>query len=36
MSNPMVALNRAVAGWLDRGGPGDAALIWVTGRGTYG
>jgi UDP-N-acetylglucosamine--N-acetylmuramyl-(pentapeptide) pyrophosphoryl-undecaprenol N-acetylglucosamine transferase len=29
------AINRAVAGWLDAGGPGDAALIWVTGRGTY-
>jgi len=29
------AINRAVAGWLDAGGPGGAALIWVTGRGTY-
>ena len=29
------AINRAVAGWIDAGGPGDAALIWVTGRGTY-
>lgn len=29
------AINRAVAGWLDSGGPGDAALIWVTGRATY-
>ncbi|MEP7226000.1 MAG: undecaprenyldiphospho-muramoylpentapeptide beta-N-acetylglucosaminyltransferase [Gemmatimonadales bacterium] len=29
------AINRAVAGWLDAGGPGAAALIWVTGRGTY-
>lgn len=29
------AINRAVAGWLDAGGPGDAALIWVTGRATY-
>ena len=29
------AINRAVAGWLDAGGPGNAALIWVTGRGTY-
>ena len=28
-------INRAVAGWLDAGGPGGAALIWVTGRGTY-
>lgn len=29
------AINAAVAGWLDAGGPGNAALIWVTGRGTY-
>jgi UDP-N-acetylglucosamine--N-acetylmuramyl-(pentapeptide) pyrophosphoryl-undecaprenol N-acetylglucosamine transferase len=29
------AINRAVAGWLEAGGPGGAALIWVTGRGTY-
>ena len=29
------AINLAVAGWLDGGGPGHAALIWVTGRGTY-
>jgi UDP-N-acetylglucosamine--N-acetylmuramyl-(pentapeptide) pyrophosphoryl-undecaprenol N-acetylglucosamine transferase len=29
------AINRAVAGWLDGGGPGNADLIWVTGRGTY-
>ncbi len=29
------AINQAVAGWLDAGGPGNAALIWVTGRGTY-
>ena len=29
------AINRAVAGWLDVGGPGGATLIWVTGRGTY-
>jgi UDP-N-acetylglucosamine--N-acetylmuramyl-(pentapeptide) pyrophosphoryl-undecaprenol N-acetylglucosamine transferase len=29
------AINLAVAGWLDAGGPGNAALIWVTGRGTY-
>jgi UDP-N-acetylglucosamine--N-acetylmuramyl-(pentapeptide) pyrophosphoryl-undecaprenol N-acetylglucosamine transferase len=35
-SQGALALNRAVAGWLDRGGPSDAALIWVTGRGTYG
>ena len=29
------AINQAVAGWLDAGGPGNAVLIWVTGRGTY-
>lgn len=34
-SQGALALNRAVAGWLDEGGPGDAALIWVTGRGTH-
>jgi UDP-N-acetylglucosamine--N-acetylmuramyl-(pentapeptide) pyrophosphoryl-undecaprenol N-acetylglucosamine transferase len=34
-SQGALALNRAVAGWLDAGGPGDADLLWVTGRGTY-
>ena len=34
-SQGALAINRAVAGWLDSGGPGNAALIWVTGRGTY-
>lgn len=34
-SQGSLALNRAVAGWLDAGGPSGAALIWVTGRGTY-
>ncbi len=34
-SQGALAINRAVAGWLDTGGPGDASLIWVTGRGTY-
>lgn len=29
------AINQAVAGWVDAGGPGNAVLIWVTGRGTY-
>jgi UDP-N-acetylglucosamine--N-acetylmuramyl-(pentapeptide) pyrophosphoryl-undecaprenol N-acetylglucosamine transferase len=29
------AINQAVAGWLDAGGPGNAVLIWVTGRGTF-
>jgi UDP-N-acetylglucosamine--N-acetylmuramyl-(pentapeptide) pyrophosphoryl-undecaprenol N-acetylglucosamine transferase len=35
-SQGALAINRAVAGWLEAGGPGQAALIWVTGRGTYG
>ena len=34
-SQGALAINRAVAGWLDGGGPGGATLIWVTGRGTY-
>jgi UDP-N-acetylglucosamine--N-acetylmuramyl-(pentapeptide) pyrophosphoryl-undecaprenol N-acetylglucosamine transferase len=34
-SQGALAINRAVAGWLDDGGPGDAMLIWVTGKGTY-
>jgi UDP-N-acetylglucosamine--N-acetylmuramyl-(pentapeptide) pyrophosphoryl-undecaprenol N-acetylglucosamine transferase len=34
-SQGALAINRAVAGWLDTGGPGDVALLWVTGRGTY-
>jgi UDP-N-acetylglucosamine--N-acetylmuramyl-(pentapeptide) pyrophosphoryl-undecaprenol N-acetylglucosamine transferase len=34
-SQGALAINRVVAGWLDSGGPGDANLIWVTGRGTY-
>jgi UDP-N-acetylglucosamine--N-acetylmuramyl-(pentapeptide) pyrophosphoryl-undecaprenol N-acetylglucosamine transferase len=34
-SQGALAINRAVAGWLDGGGPEEAALIWVTGRGTY-
>src|SRR6185312_14151398 len=29
------AINQAVAGWLDAGGPNNAALIWVTGKGTF-
>jgi UDP-N-acetylglucosamine--N-acetylmuramyl-(pentapeptide) pyrophosphoryl-undecaprenol N-acetylglucosamine transferase len=29
------AINQAVAGWLDQGGTRDAALIWVTGKGTF-
>jgi len=34
-SQGALAINRAVAGWLDAGGPAGADLIWVTGRGTY-
>jgi UDP-N-acetylglucosamine--N-acetylmuramyl-(pentapeptide) pyrophosphoryl-undecaprenol N-acetylglucosamine transferase len=34
-SQGALALNLAVAGWLKEGGPGDASLIWVTGRGSY-
>jgi UDP-N-acetylglucosamine--N-acetylmuramyl-(pentapeptide) pyrophosphoryl-undecaprenol N-acetylglucosamine transferase len=34
-SQGALAINRAMAGWLDSGGPGDAHLIWVTGRGTH-
>jgi UDP-N-acetylglucosamine--N-acetylmuramyl-(pentapeptide) pyrophosphoryl-undecaprenol N-acetylglucosamine transferase len=35
-SQGALAINRAVAGWLDAGGPTTACVIWVTGRGTYG
>jgi UDP-N-acetylglucosamine--N-acetylmuramyl-(pentapeptide) pyrophosphoryl-undecaprenol N-acetylglucosamine transferase len=34
-SQGALAVNRAVAGWLDSGGPGGADLLWVTGRGTH-
>jgi UDP-N-acetylglucosamine--N-acetylmuramyl-(pentapeptide) pyrophosphoryl-undecaprenol N-acetylglucosamine transferase len=34
-SQGALAINRAVAGWLDAGGPDGADLLWVTGRGTY-
>jgi UDP-N-acetylglucosamine--N-acetylmuramyl-(pentapeptide) pyrophosphoryl-undecaprenol N-acetylglucosamine transferase len=34
-SQGALAINRAVAGWLDAGGPRGADVIWVTGRGTY-
>src|SRR6478752_2167474 len=34
-SQGALAINRAVAGWLDAGGAADADLLWVTGRGTY-
>ena len=35
-SQGALAVNRAVAAWLDTGGLGDATLIWVTGRASYG
>jgi UDP-N-acetylglucosamine--N-acetylmuramyl-(pentapeptide) pyrophosphoryl-undecaprenol N-acetylglucosamine transferase len=35
-SQGALAINTAVAGWLEAGGPSNACLIWVTGRGTYG
>jgi UDP-N-acetylglucosamine--N-acetylmuramyl-(pentapeptide) pyrophosphoryl-undecaprenol N-acetylglucosamine transferase len=34
-SQGALAINRAVAGWLDAGGPRDADLLWVTGRATH-
>jgi UDP-N-acetylglucosamine--N-acetylmuramyl-(pentapeptide) pyrophosphoryl-undecaprenol N-acetylglucosamine transferase len=34
-SQGALALNQALATWLDQGGPEEADLIWVTGRGTY-
>ncbi len=34
-SQGALALNRAVAQWLDAGLPRGAAILWVTGRGTY-
>jgi UDP-N-acetylglucosamine--N-acetylmuramyl-(pentapeptide) pyrophosphoryl-undecaprenol N-acetylglucosamine transferase len=34
-SQGALAINRAVAAWLQAGGPGNAAIIWVTGRATY-
>lgn len=34
-SQGALAINRAVAEWLDQGGPQGADLLWVTGRGTY-
>lgn len=35
-SQGALAVNRAVAGWLDHRVPEGATLLWVTGRGTYG
>jgi UDP-N-acetylglucosamine--N-acetylmuramyl-(pentapeptide) pyrophosphoryl-undecaprenol N-acetylglucosamine transferase len=34
-SQGALAINRAVAGWLDSGGAPDLTLLWVTGRGTH-
>ncbi|HJR16433.1 MAG TPA: UDP-N-acetylglucosamine--N-acetylmuramyl-(pentapeptide) pyrophosphoryl-undecaprenol N-acetylglucosamine transferase, partial [Gemmatimonadales bacterium] len=34
-SQGALAVNRAVAGWLDADGMRDATLIWVTGRGSH-
>ncbi|MBA3344883.1 MAG: undecaprenyldiphospho-muramoylpentapeptide beta-N-acetylglucosaminyltransferase [Gemmatimonadales bacterium] len=34
-SQGALAINRAVAGWLDVGAESGAAIIWVTGRGTH-
>ncbi len=34
-SQGALAINRAVAGWLDAGGPRAADLLWVTGRATH-
>jgi UDP-N-acetylglucosamine--N-acetylmuramyl-(pentapeptide) pyrophosphoryl-undecaprenol N-acetylglucosamine transferase len=35
-SQGALAINRVVAAWLDSGGTREAALIWVTGRGSHG
>ncbi len=34
-SQGALAINRAVAGWLDSGRAGDVNLLWVTGRATH-
>ena len=34
-SQGALAINGRSPAWLDTGGPADASLIWVTGRGTY-
>jgi UDP-N-acetylglucosamine--N-acetylmuramyl-(pentapeptide) pyrophosphoryl-undecaprenol N-acetylglucosamine transferase len=34
-SQGALAINTVVAAWLDLGGPADADLIWIAGRGTY-
>jgi UDP-N-acetylglucosamine--N-acetylmuramyl-(pentapeptide) pyrophosphoryl-undecaprenol N-acetylglucosamine transferase len=35
-SQGALAINRAVAEWIRAGAQGNAVVIWVTGRGTYG
>jgi UDP-N-acetylglucosamine--N-acetylmuramyl-(pentapeptide) pyrophosphoryl-undecaprenol N-acetylglucosamine transferase len=35
-SQGALAINKAVAGWVDSGGLNHTALIWVTGKGTHG
>lgn len=35
-SQGAVALNRAVAGWIEAGGAAGCQVIWATGRGSYG
>ena len=34
-SQGAVAINRAIAGWIDGGGPGNWKVVWSTGRGSY-
>lgn len=34
-SQGAVAINRAIAGWIEAGGPGSWRVIWSTGRGSY-
>ncbi len=34
-SQGSLAINRAVAAWLDAGGPAGTAVVWVTGRGSH-
>ncbi|HET7042327.1 MAG TPA: UDP-N-acetylglucosamine--N-acetylmuramyl-(pentapeptide) pyrophosphoryl-undecaprenol N-acetylglucosamine transferase [Gemmatimonadales bacterium] len=34
-SQGAVAINRAIAGWIDGNGPGKWKVIWSTGRGSY-
>jgi UDP-N-acetylglucosamine--N-acetylmuramyl-(pentapeptide) pyrophosphoryl-undecaprenol N-acetylglucosamine transferase len=34
-SQGALAINRTVAQWIESGGAGDLAVVWVTGRGTH-